>query len=65
MGTVGSTEDILTLQSPVTTKPRTGQAVPELPPFLICSATLHRGTDIPQQLNTVDSKCPHVHQGPY
>src|SRR5882724_13659838 len=56
--TVGSTEDMLTLQSPVTTEPRTKQAVPELPPLLICSATLHRGTDIQLQLNTIDSNTP-------
>ena len=56
--TVGSTEDMLTLQSPVTTELRTEQAVPELPPLLICSATLCRGTDIPLQLNTIDSNAP-------
>src|SRR5882724_1190620 len=56
--TVGSTEDMLTLKSPVTTKPRTKQAVPELPPFLIHSATLCRGTDIPLQLNTIHSNAP-------
>src|SRR5882724_6766105 len=56
--TVGSTEDMLTLQSPVTTEPRTKQAVPELPPFLIHSATLCRGTDIPLQLNNIDSNTP-------
>src|SRR5882724_6166673 len=56
--TVGSTEDMLTLQSPVTTELRTEQAVPELPPFLICSATLHQGTNIPLQLNTIDSNTP-------
>jgi len=46
---------MLTLQSPVTTEPRTEQAVPELPPFLIHSATLRRGNDIPLQVNTIDS----------
>src|SRR5882724_2693134 len=56
--TVGSIEDMLNPQSPVTTEPRTKQAMPELPPFLICSATLHRGTDIPLQLNTIDSNAP-------
>src|SRR5882724_7330749 len=56
--TVGSTEDMLTPQSPVTTEPRTKQAVPELPPILIHSATLCRGTDIPLQLSTVDSNTP-------
>jgi len=30
----------------------------ELPPFLICSATLSRGTNIPLQLNTIDSNAP-------
>src|SRR5882724_13197932 len=56
--TVGSTEDMLTPQSPVTTKLRTEQAVPELPPLLICSATLRSGTDILLQLNTIDSNTP-------
>src|SRR5882724_8238976 len=58
MSTVGSTEDMLTPQSPVTTEPRTDQAVPELPPLLIHSATLRRGTDILLQLNTIDSNTP-------
>src|SRR5882724_8878906 len=56
--TVGSTEDMLTLQSPVTTELRTKQAMPELPPYLIHSATLCRGTNIPLQLNTIDSNAP-------
>jgi len=56
--TVESTEDMLTLQSSVTTELRTEQAMPELPPFLIHSATLCRGTDIPLQLNTIDSNAP-------
>src|SRR5882724_10290822 len=49
---------MLTLQSPVTTEPRTKQTMPELPPLLICSATIRRGTDIPLQLNTIDSNTP-------
>src|SRR5882724_13163553 len=49
---------MLTLQSPVTTELRTEQAMPELPPLLICSATLRRGTDILLQLNTIDSNTP-------
>jgi len=49
---------MLTLQSPVTTELRTKKAMPELPPLLIGSATLRRGTDIPLQLNTVDSNTP-------
>src|SRR5882724_2744795 len=49
---------MLTPQSPVTTELRTEQAMPELPPFLICSATLHGGIDIPLQLNTIDSNTP-------
>src|SRR5882724_562210 len=56
--TIGSTEDMLTPQSPVTTKPRTEQAMPELPPILIHSATLRRGTDILLQLSTIDSNTP-------
>src|SRR5882724_13039366 len=49
---------MLTLQSPVTTELRTEQAMPELPPILICSATLRRGTDILLQLSTIDSNTP-------
>src|SRR5882724_2587554 len=49
---------MLTPQSPVTTNLRTEQAMHELPPILICSATLHRGTDIPLQLSTIDSNTP-------
>jgi len=32
--------------------------MPELPPFLIHSATLNRETDIPLQLNTIDTNAP-------
>jgi len=32
--------------------------MPEIPPFLICSATLCWGTNIPLQLNTIDSNIP-------
>jgi len=63
--TVGSTKDMLTPQSPVTTGPKTEPVVPEHPtpqlaetPLLVRSATLRRGTDIPLHLNTIDSNTP-------
>src|SRR5882724_6323930 len=63
--TVGSTKDMLTPQSPVTTEPKTEPVVPKHPtpqlaktPLLMRSATLQRGTDIPLRLNTIDSNTP-------
>src|SRR5882724_2724561 len=63
--TVGSTKDMLTPPSPVTTEPRTKPVVPKHPtsqlaetPLLMRSTTLRRGTNIPLCLNTVDSNTP-------
>src|SRR5882724_11579445 len=63
--TVGSTKDMLTPQSPVTTEPKTEPVVPKHPTpqlaetlLLVQSATLQRGTDIPLCLNTIDSNTP-------
>src|SRR5882724_8160734 len=59
MSIVGSTEDMLTPQLPVTTKPN--QEPNKLClnyPILIHSATLCRGTDILLQLSTIDSNTP-------
>src|SRR5882724_11849602 len=63
--TVGSTKDMLTPPSPVTTELRTEPVVPKHPmpqlaeiPLLMQSTTLRRGTDIPLHLNTVDSNTP-------
>jgi len=48
------------------TKPRTEKAMPEKPPYppynptpvFVHLATLHRGTEIPLQVHTVDSNAP-------
>src|SRR5882672_740468 len=63
--TVGSTRDMLTLQSPID-EPKTEKAVPkESPrqppdstPILIRSSTLHRGTELPARIHTIGSNTP-------
>src|SRR5882724_5585201 len=60
--TVGSTKDMLNLQSPVTIDLRTKQVMLKQPPlqpsenpFLVQSTLLQRGANIPLCLSTVDS----------
>src|SRR5882724_3340969 len=63
--TVGSTRDMLTLQSPVE-ELRTEKAMPEEPPcqssdpapILFRSTTLRRGTELPLCIHTIGSNTP-------
>src|SRR5882672_4928397 len=62
MSTVGSTRDMLTLQSPID-EPRSENAVPQEPPcqssdltpVLVSSTTFHRGMELPLHIHTIGS----------
>src|SRR5882672_9306685 len=65
MSTVGSTRDMLTLQSPID-ELKTEKAMPQEPlcqpsdltPILIRSSTLHRGMELPLHIHTIGSNTP-------
>src|SRR5467141_4950264 len=65
MSTVGSTRDMLTLQSPLD-ELKTEKAMPQEPPhqpsnltpILIHSSTLRRGTELPLHIHTIGSNTP-------
>src|SRR5882672_100889 len=65
MSTIGSTRDMLTLQSPID-EPRTEKAMPpesscqysNPTPVLICSTMLQRGMELPLHIHTIGSNTP-------